>query len=216
MFFRNRPRKTIAVVFYPGMTALDVVGTMEALVGLNLDPRYRFVSVGKTIDPVRTDTPLKLVPNLAFSEMLEPYGLIVPGGETAVAASGDAALLSWIRYAGATAEVIASVGTGSLLLAAAGLLDGKQATTHWQHATTLGDLGARYVRQRVVEDGKIITAAGVTAGIDMALRLMARLTSVSAARRSQLVIEYDPQPPHGGIDWRTLDTTGVVEWEQAS
>jgi transcriptional regulator GlxA family with amidase domain len=84
------------------------------------------------------------------------------------------------------------------------LLENRQATTHWRHAADLEALGIPYVRKRVVEDGKVITAAGVTAGIDMGLRLLAQLTSVASARRTQLVIEYDPQPPYGGIDWSSL------------
>jgi transcriptional regulator GlxA family with amidase domain len=207
MFLTRKPKKIIAVVLYPGMTALDVVGTMETLMGVNLGRTYRLLTVGETIEPIQTDTSLKLIPNHTFPEVPTPYCLIVPGGEAAMTAVENDALRGYIRSAGKSADVLASIGTGSLILAANGFLDGRKATTHWRHARQLEDLGATYVRQRWVEDGNVITAAGTTAGIDMALHLLSRLTSVSAARRMQLIIEYDPQPPFGGID-RDLMHTG--------
>lgn len=209
-------KKFIAVVLYPGITALDLVGSMETLIGLNMGSPYRTVTVGKHIDPIQTDTSLKVVPNRAFWEVPEPYGLLVPGGgDAALAAGRDEVIRSYVQSAARSAEFVASIGTGSLLLAEAGLLGGRRATTHWQYADQLEDLGARYVRQRWVEDGKYITAAGVTAGIDMSLHLVARLTSVTSAKRVQLAIEYDPQPPLGRLDWENL-TPQQVESRSAS
>ncbi len=104
-----------------------------------------------------------------------------------------------------TAPVVGSVGTGALVLAAAGLLEGRQATTHWAYHRLLERLGATYLPQRWVEDGKFITSAGVSAGIDMALALAARLTDEATARMVQLAIEYDPHPPFGPIDWNQVD-----------
>lgn len=211
----RKEKKTIAVVLYPGMTALDLVGSMETLMVLNLNSPYRMVTVAERLEPVQTDAPLKMVPNRTFADVPAPFGLIVPGGGAAAMAAGrDEVLNRYVRSAGETAELVASIGTGSLILAAAGLLEGRQATTHWEYARDLEELGARYTRQRWVEDGKFITAAGVTAGIDMSLYLVAKLTSFSKARRSQLIIEYDPQPPYGGIDWEQVERdateTGVA------
>jgi transcriptional regulator GlxA family with amidase domain len=114
--------------------------------------------------------------------------------------------------------VVGSVCTGAMILAAAGLLDGRNATTHWSHHKLLERLGATYLPQRWVEDGKFITSAGVSAGIDMALALVARLTDEPTARMVQLWIEYDPQPPFGGIDWgqvdRDMSEPVVAQWVQ--
>ena len=201
----GRTKQTIAFALYPGMTALDAVGTLETLLVLNLKPSWRTVTVAATTDPVATDTPLRLVPNRTFAEVASPAVLIVPGGEAALDAMRDDALLRYVGSAAESARLVASIGTGSLILAEAGLLAGRQATTHWAFADQLDARGARYVRQRWVEDGRFVTAAGSTAGIDLALHLVAKLASVRLARSSQLVIEYDPQPPFGGIDWDRVD-----------
>ena len=118
---------------------------------------------------------------------------------------GDSAIREYLRQAADTAPVVGSVCTGPLVLAAAGLLEGRQATTHWAYHRLLERLGATYLPQRWVEDGKFITSARVSAGIDMALALVARLTDEPTARRVQLAIEYDPHPPLGGIDWDQVD-----------
>jgi transcriptional regulator GlxA family with amidase domain len=120
-------------------------------------------------------------------------------------ALGNEALLAYLRAAAEHAEVIGSVCTGSLILAAAGLLEGRKATTHWTASKQLERLGAHYLPERWVEDGRVITSAGVSAGIDMALHLVGRLAGDEVARTTQLIIEYDPQPPLGGIDWSGLD-----------
>lgn len=207
----RKNKKMIAVVLYPGMTALDLVGSMEGLIWLHVRSPYRLVTVAEHIEPIQTDTPLKVVPNEAFWEVERPFGLLVPGGGgAALAAVRNEVLRRYVQSAGESAQLVASIGTGSLILAAAGLLEGRQATTHWAYADQLEELGVRYTRQRWVEDGKFVTAAGVTAGIDLALYLVAKLTSSAKARNSQLIIEYDPQPPFGGIDWGRVDQESGV------
>jgi hypothetical protein len=121
---------------------------------------------------------------------------------------GNERLQAYLRSVAPGAEIVGSVCTGALVLGAAGLLEGRRATTHWAYAEELERLGARYVRERYVEDGKVVTGAGVSAGIDMALALAARLTDRATAERIQLGIEYDPHPPFGGIDW---DGVGPAE-----
>jgi transcriptional regulator GlxA family with amidase domain len=199
--------KDIAFVVYPGLTPLDLVGPLEVFTVLELlNPEYRSVVVGQTLDPVETDGPLKLVPDKTFAEVPSPFAVIVPGGGTpTMRALGDESLLAYLRTAAEKAEVIGSVCTGSLILAAAGLLEGRKATTHWSFSKQLERLGAHYLPERWVEDGKVISAAGITAGIDMALHLVGRLAGEELGRQVQLMIEYDPQPPLGGIDWNGLD-----------
>lgn len=141
-----------------------------------------------------------------LDEVPEPDVIVVPGGGTPTLRQlANPVLLDYLRTADRSAEVVASVCTGSLLLAGAGLLGGRRATTHWKYHRFLGRLGATYVPQRWVEDGRYLTGAGVSAGIDTALRLAATLTNDDLARAVQLGLEYDPHPPHGGIDWSHVD-----------
>ncbi|MHA6759459.1 DJ-1/PfpI family protein [Streptacidiphilus sp. PAMC 29251] len=199
--------KTLALLLYPGLTPLDLVGPLQVLSTLaRIDPSFEVVVVGRELAPLDTDTPLRLAPSHTFDQVTAPFALIVPGGnEPTLAAMADEPLLDWIRRAARTAEVVGSVCTGSLLLGAAGLLDGRRATTHWGFRDLLPGFGATPVAERWVEDGPVLTAAGVSAGIDMALHLVARLAGEEIARMVQLFIEYDPQPPLGGIDWGTTD-----------
>jgi transcriptional regulator GlxA family with amidase domain len=199
--------KEIAFIVYPGLTPLDLVGPLEVFTIMTLlSPGYQPVVVGETLDPVETDGPLKLVPDKTFAEVPSPFAFIVPGGAApTMRALGNETLLAYLRAAAEKAEVIGSVCTGSLILAAAGLLEGRKATTHWTASKQLERLGAHYLPERWVEDGRVITAAGVSAGIDMALHLVGRLAGDEVARTTQLIIEYDPQPPLGGIDWSGLD-----------
>jgi transcriptional regulator GlxA family with amidase domain len=122
-----------------------------------------------------------------------------------IQAMGDTRLRDYVLGASEGAEVVGSICTGALILAAAGLLDGRSATTHWAYHGVLERLGARYVTKRWVEDGRFITSAGVSAGIDMSLHLAARLSSEPMARYIQLWAEYDPEPPFGPIDWSEVD-----------
>ncbi|MBG0831921.1 DJ-1/PfpI family protein [Planomonospora sp. ID67723] len=202
--------KTLAFVLYPGITALDLVGPLQvASVFAAFDPSWDVVVAAETLQTAPTDTPLGLTASHTFDQLAEraaPYAVIVPGGtEPTFAALADDRLLGRIRALAAGAQVVGSVCTGSLLLAAAGLLQGRRATSHWAALDVLGRLGAVPVAERVVHDGPVVTAAGVSAGIDMALALVDRLAGEEMARTVQLMIEYDPQPPHGPIDWAAID-----------
>jgi transcriptional regulator GlxA family with amidase domain len=195
--------KTIAVVLYPGLTALDLVGPLQVLTELQrFAPRYRTVVVGVSTEPMATDLPLQLVADRTFAEVPHPDVLVVPGGRIGtIRAMSDPDVRGYVRTAAVTAEVVGSVCTGSLILGAVGLLRGRHATTNWFFAGVLKPLGATYHRRRWIEDGNITMSAGVSAGIDWALHLVARLTDEATARRVQLALDYDPQPPFGGIDW---------------
>jgi transcriptional regulator GlxA family with amidase domain len=209
-----QPETTVAFVLYPEVTPLDLIGPLQvfttlgsfAQLGLPVPPT-RTVVVGERIEAMDSDTPVKLTPSTTFDQLPHPDIVIVPGGGMrTVRAAANEAILHYVRSAANTAQVCASVCTGALVLAAAGLLEGRPATTHWAYWRLLERLGARYVpEQRWVEDGKFITSAGVSAGIDMALYLTERLTDEATARMVQLGIEYDPKPPHGGIHWSTVD-----------
>lgn len=183
----------IAILVFPRLTALDAVGPYEVLSRIP-DVDLKFVAS----DPgeLRTDTGmLGISADAALSEFTDPDVLVVPGGVGNRPLLSDEAVLDWIRKADETTQWTTSVCTGSLVLGAAGLLEGKRATSHWAYRDTLRDYGAEPVAERVVEDGKLITAAGVSAGIDMALTLAARLTNDDVAKAIQLGIEYDPDPP---------------------
>jgi len=193
------PEKVIALVLFPDLTLLDLVGPLQVLKGLPAP--YRTVVVGERKEPMATDAGVAVTPERTFAEVPRPFAIVVPGGPGSVAAMGSDAVQGYLRSAAPEAEVVGSVCTGALVLAASGLLEGRRATTHWAYAGELEKLGGRYVRERWVEDGKFITAGGVSAGIDMALALAERLTDAATARRIQLGIEYDPHPPLGGIDW---------------
>jgi transcriptional regulator GlxA family with amidase domain len=201
--------KVIALVLFPELTLLDLVGPLQVLRALPAP--YRTVVVGERKEPMLSDTGLALTPERTFAEVPHPFAIVVPGGPGSVASMGNEAIQTYIRSASPRAEVVGSVCTGALVLAATGLLEGRRATTHWAYASELEKLGAHYVRERWVEDGKFITAGGVSAGIDMALALAARLTDRATAERIQLGIEYDPHPPQGGIDWSRV---GAPELER--
>lgn len=204
----NQPTtpKEIAFVLYPGLTPLDLIGPLEVATVLTLFTQdYRPVAVGETTDPVETDGPIKLVADKTFAQVPRPFALVVPGGAApTMRALANDSLLAYVRAAGQQAEVVGSVCTGSLILAAAGLLEGRKATTHWSFAKQLERLGAHYLPERWVEDGRFLTSAGISAGIDMALHLAGKLAGADVARQVELVLEYDPRPPFG-IDWDRLD-----------
>jgi putative intracellular protease/amidase len=183
----------IAIPLYDRFTALDAIGPYQVLSMLP-GATVRFLAS----EPGRVLTDNRMLTVLAegrYEDVPEPEVLVVPGGPGTRAMLSDERLLDWVRSAHETSRYTTSVCTGSLLLAAAGLLDGVDATTHWLSRDELAELGARPVSERVVERGKVITAAGVSAGIDMALRLAELLAGAEAAQAVQLVIEYDPQPP---------------------
>jgi transcriptional regulator GlxA family with amidase domain len=168
--------------------------------------QYRPVVVAERLEPMATGGPLTVTADHTFAEVPDPEVVIVPGGGApTIKAMGNQVIREYLRHAAETAPVVGSVCTGALVLAAAGLLEGRQATTHWAYHRLLERLGAAYLPERWVEDGKLITSAGVSAGIDIALALVARLTDEPTARRVQLAIEYDPHPPFGGIEWDQVD-----------
>jgi transcriptional regulator GlxA family with amidase domain len=183
----------IAVLLYDGFTALDAIGPYEVLSRL---PSASVTFVAAEAGPVRSDNGmLTLVAGHSIEDITSPEIVLVPGGPGEVAARAGGSMLEWLGTAHQTSTWTTSVCTGSLILAAAGLLDGKRATSHWLALGELRRLGAEPISERVVFDGKIVTAAGVSAGIDMALALAARIAGEKVAQAIQLGIEYDPQPP---------------------
>lgn len=184
----------LAFLLYEGLTTLDIIGPYEVLCRLpGADVRF----VAKKAGPLRVDTgALALVADHALADVPAPDVFVVPGGLAGTfAAAQDPEITGWIRKAHETTRFSTSVCTGALILGAAGLLEGRPATTHWAAAELLERYGARYQRERVVRSDRIVTAAGVSAGIDMALTLVAELAGPDHARATQLAIEYDPQPP---------------------
>jgi len=183
----------IAIVLYEGFTALDAIGPYEVLRSV---PGWEVEFIAEERGEVRTDSGVVgLTADRALAEVGEPEILLVPGGMGTRRLMDDEELLSALRRIDATTKWTTSVCTGSLLLAAAGLLEGKRATGHWAWLEPLREHGADPVGGRYVEDGKTITAAGVSAGIDMALYLVGREAGPEVAQAIQLGIEYDPDPP---------------------
>jgi putative intracellular protease/amidase len=184
----------IAIVTYPGCTALDFIGPYEVLRWLpGAEVRFVWHEPG----PITADSGV-LVTGVthSFAETSSPDVILVPGGMTTVEHARDEALLDWLREAHRSATWTASVCSGSIILAAAGLLNGKRATSHWMALPILKTLGANAVGdERVVHEGKIVTSAGVSAGIDLALWLAGQIGGDDRAKVIQLSMEYDPQPP---------------------
>jgi putative intracellular protease/amidase len=183
----------IAILLFDRLAALDAVGPYEVLSRL---PGAKVTFVAEQAGPKRTDTgQLALTADASLTELEHPDLVLVPGGPGQTALMEDGPVHDWLRGAHKTAEWTTSVCTGSLILAAAGLLTGKRATSNWQALEELGTFDVEVVPERVVFDGKLATSAGVTAGIDMALGLVARIANDQVAQAIQLGIEYDPQPP---------------------
>ncbi len=183
----------IAIPLYDRFTALDAVGPYEVLSRL---PDAELTFVGFELGPVRTDNRrLAMHVDAVLEDVPAPDVIVVPGGWGTRALLGDDRLIGWIRHAHEHSRWTTSVCTGSLLLGAAGVLDGLEATSHWLELDTLEHYGARPTGRRVVEQGKVITAAGVSSGIDMGLVLAAKIAGEEFAKTIQLAIEYDPQPP---------------------
>src|SRR5215208_660991 len=186
-------RMRIAIPLYDRFTALDAVGPYEVLSRL---PGATVTWLAHEPGVVRTDSAmLGIEADAAFEDLPDPEIVMVPGGTGTNAVLDDERLVGWIRRAHETSEWTTSVCTGSLLLGAAGVLDGLEATCHWLDIDDLARYGARPSSRRVIEQGKVITAAGVSSGIDMALTLAAKIGGPPLAQAIQLGIEYDPQPP---------------------
>jgi transcriptional regulator GlxA family with amidase domain len=183
----------VAIPLFERFTALDAVGPFDVLSRLP-EAEVRFLAAEP--GPKTTENGmLTMLADTALVELPNPDVVVVPGGIGTRALLDDEELLGWIRGAHESSTWTTSVCTGALLLGAAGVLEGLEATTHWLELDTLARFGARPTSRRVVEQGKVITAAGVSAGIDMALLLAARLAGEDTAKAIQLMIEYDPQPP---------------------
>jgi Transcriptional regulator containing an amidase domain and an AraC-type DNA-binding HTH domain len=183
----------IAILIFDKLTALDAIGPYEVLRSV---PGWEVRFVAPAKGEVRTDSgALGLSADFALDEVTEPDIVLVPGGEGNRPLMEDERVLSWLRGVDERTKWTTSVCTGSLVLGAAGLLEGKRATSHWLFVEQLREFGADPVGGRFVEDGKTITAAGVSAGIDMALHLVGREAGPEVAQAVQLGIEYDPQPP---------------------
>ncbi|MCW2687228.1 MAG: glutamine amidotransferase [Mycobacterium sp.] len=184
----------IAIVLYPGYTALDFIGPYEVLRNLpDAEVRFLWHEPG----PITADSGVLVVgATHSFAETPSPDVILVPGGMTTFEHARDQKLLDWLRQAHQTATWTTSVCSGSVILAAAGLLDGKRATSHWAAVTALKAFGAIPVGdERIVQEGDIVTGAGVSAGIDLAMWLAGQIGGEARAKAVQLVIEYDPQPP---------------------
>lgn len=194
-FVPDQPEQ-IAMLVYPGMTALDLIGPQQVF-GYTMGAQVHLI--WKTKDPVVTDTGVSIIPTKTLSECPDPVDILfVPGGGAqTIALMEDSTVTRFLAERGKTARFVTSVCSGALVIGAAGLLKGYRATTHWAVHDVLPLLGATPVKARVVEDRNRITAGGITSGIDFGLRIAARLRGDDYARSLELNLEYDPQPPFG-------------------
>lgn len=182
----------IGFVLFPNLTQLDLTGPFEVL---SKTPGGEVHLIWKTHEPVRDNSGLMVVPSTSFAECPQLDLICVPGGPGVSAVMEDPEALDFVRRQAAGARYVTSVCTGSLVLAAAGLLKGKRAACHWMSRDLLAEFGATPVADRVVRDGNIITGGGVTAGIDFGLTVLAEIAGRDHAELVQLRIEYNPQPP---------------------
>jgi cyclohexyl-isocyanide hydratase len=199
----------VGMLIFPRLTQLDMTGPYEVLARL---PDTTVDLVAATRAPVTTDRGMQIVPTTTYAECPPLDVVMVPGGPGQQDLMEDAQALGFLRRQAASAQFITSVCTGSLVLAAAGLLKGKRATCHWAAIDNLALMGAIPTRERVVVDGNVVTGAGVASGIDFALTLAAILAGEQAAREIQLQIEYDPDPPFrsGSPDAAAPETVAAV------
>jgi cyclohexyl-isocyanide hydratase len=182
----------IGFVLFPKVTQLDFTGPLQVLSRL---PESSIHIVASSHDPVPTDCPLKLVPTTTFAESPQLDLLCVPGGFGVLDAMQNPEVLAYVRHQAAPAHYVTSVCTGAFILGRAGLLRGRKATTHWAYTSLLPLVGATHVPERVVRDGNLFTAGGVTSGIDFGLQIVAEIAGDDFAQATQLGIEYDPAPP---------------------
>jgi cyclohexyl-isocyanide hydratase len=203
---------SIGMVMFPRLTLLDLVGPHEVFTRM---PGARVHLVAHSLDPIVSDAGVAVTPSVILEDCAPLDVLFVPGGAGQFEMMEDARLMTFLRDRGANATWVTSVSTGSLLLAAAGLLRGYRATCHWLSLPLLAPLGAIPIVERVVEDRNRLTGAGVSAGIDLGLKLAARICGEETARGIQLSIEYDPQPPFECGSPRVADLA-LVEGVSAS
>ncbi len=185
----------IGFLLWPNLTQLDMTGPAQVLHRM---PGAELFYAWKSLDPVPSDCGLSLVPNVTLADCPQLDMICVPGGAPVAAVMRDAVVLDWLRTQAARAKLITSVCTGSLILAAAGLLDGYRAGCYWASGDSLALFGATFVRERVVIDRNRITAGGVSSGIDFAFRIIEQLQGRDIAEAVQLAVEYDPEPIGGG------------------
>ncbi|QLF94695.1 DJ-1/PfpI family protein [Pseudomonas sp. ABC1] len=188
----SQPTLHIGLLLFPGLTQLDLTGPAEVFARL---PGTCLHLIWKTLDPVASDRGLSILPDTTFQDCPRLDVICIPGGPGQIDLMDDATTLDFIRRISADCRLVTSVCTGSLVLGAAGLLDGYRATCHWSSLDQLALLGALPVEQRVVRDRNRISGAGVTSGIDFALSVVAELAGEDSAQAIQLQMEYDPQPP---------------------
>lgn len=199
----------IAFLIFPGVTQLDMTGPAQVLSRLG---DVKLDVVARTLEPVPTDAQFALLPTATFADVPRTDILCVPGGFGTIAAMQDAETLAWLRQVGAEALWVTSVCTGSLLLAAAGLLSGYRAACHWASRDQLAFFGVEPVAERVVFDRNRVTGGGVTAGIDFALALTAAIRGEEHARFVQLSLEYDPAPPFDSGSPERADPATVARY----
>ncbi len=180
------------LLLFPGLTQLDLTGPYEILARI---PGAQVELIWKSREPVRSEHGMELLPTCTFADSTPLDLLCIPGGAGVNALLEDVQTLEFVRRAAASARYVTSVCTGALLLGAAGLLKGKRATTHWLSHDLLTEFGAIPVRERVVRDGNLFTAGGVTSGVDFALAIAAEVAGREAAEKIQLMVEYNPAPP---------------------
>ena len=187
------PQFNIGFILFPDVTQLDFTGPLQVLAGL---PDSAIHIVAKSEAPVSSDCNLGLVPTHTFANCPKLDLICIPGGSQGVAgAIVDRDIIEFVRRQAPGATYVTSVCTGAFVLGVAGLLRGRRATTHWAYADLLPLVGAAHEKARIVKDGNVITAGGVTAGIDFGLSVVAEIAGEATARRIQLGMEYDPAPP---------------------
>ncbi|MDN7429114.1 DJ-1/PfpI family protein [Burkholderia sp. AU45388] len=203
----------IAMLMYPGMTVMDLIGP-QSMFGALMGAKIHLVA--KTLAPVTSDAGVTIVPTATFDTCpRELTVLFTPGGtDGTLAAASDPATLAFMRDRGTRAKYVTSVCSGSLILGAAGLLDGYRATSHWSVRHVLAQYGAVPIEARVVRDRNRVTGAGVTAGLDFGLMMLAELRDRVYAECTQLVSEYDPQPPFDAGSLHTAPPAVVKAMEQ--
>lgn len=202
MSHSKETRRTIAFVMYQGLTDFDLIGPLQVLARFTrFAPQYEVSVVAERLEPIVAESGITYLPDQTFDQLLHPYAVVVPGGGIpTLRTMSNPAVRKYLLSTTATAEAVLSVCTGSLILASVGLFKGRTVPTHWAFAKYLENFEARYVRERWVMFDKFVVTAGVSAGIDGALALVARISDQETARLVQLSIEYDPQPP-GRIDY---------------
>ena len=199
----------IGFVIFPNLTQLDFTGPLQVLSRL---PDAKIHIVARSLDPVPSDCGLSLLPTTTFADCCQLDLICVPGGGGVVAAMADRETIEFVRQQAAGAQYVTSVCTGAFVLGAAGLLEGRRATTHWGYTELLPLVGATFEKARIVKDGNVITAAGVASGIDFALHMAAEIAGEETAHAIQLAIEYDPAPPFtsGHPDRASASLTALV------